>query len=128
VETDRRTIPVLAAFVLISCGTPPPAPDMNSIAERYVKLALLAGQHDTDFVDAYYGDPSWTPTGPAVPIETLVSQAGALRGELAVLTLPPDAEDVVRLRAVYLDKQLVAVQTRLSMLTGVRLPFDAESL
>ena len=100
---------------------------MNSIAERYVKLALLAGQHDADFVDAYYGDPSWKPAGEPVPIATLSSQAGALRAELAVIRLPPDAEEIVRLRRTYLDKQLVAVQTRLAMLTGVRLPFDAES-
>jgi len=100
---------------------------MNTIAERYVKLALLAGQHDADFVDAYYGDPSWKPTGDPVPIATLAAQAGALRAELAVLSLPPDTEEIVRLRSTYLDKQLVAVQTRLAMLTGVRLPFDAES-
>jgi hypothetical protein len=100
---------------------------MNSIAERYVKLALLAGQHDTDFVDAYYGDPSWKPAGAPLPIETLVSQAGALRGELAMVTVPPGADEIVRLRATYLDKQLLAVQTRLAMLTGVRLPFDVES-
>jgi len=100
---------------------------MNTIAERYVKLALLAGQHDADFVDAYYGDPSWKPTGDPVPIATLAAQAGALRGELAVLSLPPDTEEIVRLRGIYLDKQLVAVQTRLAMLTGVQLPFDAES-
>ena len=100
---------------------------MNTIAERYVKLALLAGQHDTDFVDAYYGDPSWKPTGTPVPIASLTTQAGALRAELATVTLPPDAEEIVRLRREYLDKQLVAVQTRLAMLGGAQVPFDAES-
>ena len=28
---------------------------MNGIAEKYVRLVLALGQHDTDYVDAYYG-------------------------------------------------------------------------
>ena len=35
-----------------------PSP-MNDIAERYVKLVLALGQHDADYVDAYYGPPEW---------------------------------------------------------------------
>jgi len=32
---------------------------MNQLAERYVKLVLALGQHDADYVDAYYGPPEW---------------------------------------------------------------------
>ena len=32
---------------------------MNTIAERYVKLVLALGQHDADYVDAFYGPPEW---------------------------------------------------------------------
>ena len=32
---------------------------MNALAERYVKLVLALGQHDADYVDAYYGPPGW---------------------------------------------------------------------
>ncbi len=32
---------------------------MNSLGERYVRLVLALGQHDTDYVDAYYGPPEW---------------------------------------------------------------------
>ena len=32
---------------------------MDTIAEEYVKLVLAVGQHDTDYVDAYYGPPEW---------------------------------------------------------------------
>lgn len=32
---------------------------MNAFAERYVKLVLAVGQHDADYVDAYYGPPEW---------------------------------------------------------------------
>jgi hypothetical protein len=123
----RGAIPVLAALAGIACGGSAPTPDMNSIAERYVKLALLAGQHDTDFVDAYYGDPSWRPAGDPAPIASLLAQARDLRAEVAAVALPPDAEEAVRLRKIYLDKQLVAVETRLAMLQGERLSFDLES-
>ena len=30
-----------------------------NIAERYVKLVLAMGEHDADYVDAYYGPPEW---------------------------------------------------------------------
>ena len=32
---------------------------MDKIAEQYVKLVLAMGQHDADYVDAYYGPPEW---------------------------------------------------------------------
>src|SRR5262245_39088748 len=35
------------------------AAGMNPLAERYVRLVLALGQHDADYVDAYYGAPEW---------------------------------------------------------------------
>ena len=32
---------------------------MDSIAQRYVRVVLALGQHDADYVDAYYGPPEW---------------------------------------------------------------------
>ena len=32
---------------------------MNTLAEQYVKLVLAVGQHDADYVDAFYGAPEW---------------------------------------------------------------------
>ena len=32
---------------------------MDTMAERYVKLVLALGQHDADYVDAYYGPAEW---------------------------------------------------------------------
>ena len=32
---------------------------MTALAERYVKTVLALGQHDKDYVDAYYGPPEW---------------------------------------------------------------------
>ena len=32
---------------------------MDAIARDYVRLVLSLGQHDPDYVDAYYGPPEW---------------------------------------------------------------------
>lgn len=32
---------------------------LTAVAESYVKVALAVGQHDADFVDAYYGPAEW---------------------------------------------------------------------
>ncbi|MBF8294507.1 MAG: hypothetical protein HW389_1052, partial [Bacteroidetes bacterium] len=33
--------------------------EMNAAAESYVKLVLSVGEHDSDYVDAYFGPPAW---------------------------------------------------------------------
>ena len=54
----------LALFALLigggiaMTGQTPPDP-YKSVAEQYVKLVLAVGQHDGDYVDAYYGPPDW---------------------------------------------------------------------
>jgi hypothetical protein len=100
---------------------------MNQIAERYVRLVLAVGQHDPDFVDAYYGDPTWKPTGAPTPLVTLTATAAALHADLLHIRVPPAADELTRLRHEYLDKQLTAVATRLAMLSGTRFTFDEES-
>ena len=100
---------------------------MRRIAEQYVKLVLQVGQHDENFVDAYYGNPQWKPTGAPVPLADLSRTAAELRTSVAALTIAPDADEIIRLRRDYLDKQLAAVEARLAMLQGQRLSFDEES-
>ena len=112
--------------VLAGCASAP-AIDMDDIAERYVKLVLRVGQHDADFVDAYYGDPAWRPTGEPAPLADLQREAQAIQGDLARVAVEPDAEEIVRQRRAYLEKQLAAVETRLAMLAGTRLSFDEEA-
>ena len=85
---------------------------MNSIAERYVKLVLRVGQHDTNFVDAYYGDPAWKPTGPALTLTELAAEAEALQEEVRALQIGQADDEPTHLRRDYLDKQLTAVATR----------------
>jgi len=112
---------------LAACAPASIASHMNVIAERYVKLVLLVGQHDANFVDAYYGDPSWKPAGAKVPLPDLALQAAALHKEVTGLVLPADADEPVRLRLRYLDKQLTAVEARIAMLSGRKYTFDEEA-
>src|ERR1700747_1508272 len=56
---------VLCVLVAIIDGAQAPnesaraADDMNAVAERYVHLVLALGQHDPDYVDAFYGPAEW---------------------------------------------------------------------
>jgi len=43
----------------MSSGGARAADDMNAVAERYAHLVLALGQHDPDYVDAFYGPPGW---------------------------------------------------------------------
>lgn len=102
-------------------------PDMNQIAEGYVKLVLKVGQHDPDFVDAYYGDERWRPTGAPVALDTLVTEAQTLWSALQKVKLAADADELTRLRRAYLSRQIAAVESRLAMLSGETYSFDEEA-
>ena len=49
---------VLSGLVTV-CGIARAADSMNVIAERYAHLVLALGQHDPDYVDAFYGPAEW---------------------------------------------------------------------
>ena len=101
---------------------------MDRVAESYVKLVLAVGQHDTDYVDAYYGPPEWRTEAEARkrPLADLRTEAEGLLGEFQAY--PPASDDeVVRLRHQYLVRQLQSMLARIDMLSGKRLTFDEES-
>jgi len=100
---------------------------MNDVAERYVKLVLALGQHDADYVDAYYGPPEWKQQAESrkVPLTELAAQAKTLLGTVGAV--PEPAAEMERLRRHYLQRQLSSLAARIRMLTGERLSFDEES-
>ena len=98
---------------------------MNQIAEQYVRLTLAVGQHDPDYVDAYYGPPEWKPEGEKRSLDELAREAAALGQEAD--RSPAPADEVERLRLRYLQAQLASMNARLRMLRGDRLTFDQES-
>jgi hypothetical protein len=102
---------------------------LNQVAEGYVRLVLALGQHDADYVDAYYGPPEWR-TQAAAQKRTL-AQIGAEADRLtAAVSKPAPAgrdSELVSLRHVFLRRQLQALASRVQMLSGTKLAFDDES-
>jgi hypothetical protein len=110
------------------------APDpYRSIAERYVKLVLAVGQHDADYVDAFYGPAEWKAEAEKTktPLAAIDASAAALETEMAGVAMPavrgPEGE-LWGLRAQYLKRQVAALRSRVAMLQGKKLTFDEESL
>src|SRR5215213_7760255 len=100
---------------------------MNDAAERYVKLVLSMGEHDADYVDAYYGPAAWREEVRAArPTLSFIHDAAVqLHGELESLPRPIDAMESLRLD--YLRRQTAALIARAEMLDGKRMRFDEES-
>ena len=100
---------------------------VDRIAEDYVKLVLAIGQHDGDYVDAYYGPPEWRKAAESakVPLADLGKRAVDLTAALDKERQP--ADELARLRLQYLKRQVASARARLRMLGGERLSFDDES-
>ena len=121
----------LAALPMVMSAQQPDP--FGSVAERYVKLVLAVGQHDADYVDAFYGPPEWRKEVEAAktPLDTIDQQAAALEPAVAaVLIAPREARDreLWALRRHYLVRQIAALRARVAMLTGKKFTFDEESL
>jgi hypothetical protein len=117
-----------SSFVIAQpVATHSPTPKMDSIAERYVKLALAMGEHDPDYVDAYYGPPAWKTEMEAAktPLDTIAHDAQSLREQLVKFPVPKD--ELEQLRREYLMKQLAALAARVRLLQGERMTFDQQS-
>ena len=104
------------------------ATTMNAYAERYITLVLQLGQHDADYVDAYYGPPELKKAADATkpPLADIDARAAALVADIE-RTVPVPAEELPRLRRQYVLRQLAALRARVSMLGGRKLSFDEES-
>ncbi len=113
---------------LISSGVARAAPDaLNAVGERYVHLVLALGQHDPDYVDAFYGPPEWKTQ--AEKEKKSLDAIGAEAAELiaALAKTPTAGDEMLKLRREYLQKQVAALAARLRMLKGEKLKFDDES-
>lgn len=119
--------------VFVGAGAQPGSEDpLRPQAERYVKLVLALGQHDADYVDAYYGQPAWRAEAEKAktPLAEIERAASALVAEVeaAPAKAPPGVPaELWTLRRQYLAQQLRALNARTSMLLGKKLTFDEES-
>ena len=100
---------------------------MDQIAESYVRLVLAVGEHDTDYVDAYYGPQEWRDevTSEQLGLPAIAARADTLIERLRALD-PPDQE-LEGLRYTYLGTQLGSLAARVDMLGGRTMTFDEES-
>jgi hypothetical protein len=129
----RFALLLIFLFFLAGCAanrqaTPKDDP-MNRIAESYVKLVLAVGQHDADYVDAYYGPPEWRTEAEARkrPLSEIRGEAEALIADLSAHPAADGTEEIVRLRHQYLLRQLQSMTARIDLLSGKKMTFDEES-
>jgi hypothetical protein len=101
---------------------------MAQISREYVRLVLAMGEHDKDYVDAYYG-PGDIKAEAAKAKLSLDDIAKSVKTVEEWLNGVPAAgrDELSRLRHQYLHKQLAAMGARVRMLKGERLSFDEES-
>ena len=130
---NSRALAICALMALPIMMTAQTADSFKNVAERYVKLVLAVGQHDADYVDAFYGPPEWRKEAEAakLPLDAIDQQAAALEPAIAaVLVAPREARDreLWALRRQYLVRQVAALRARVGMLKGRKLTFDEESL
>jgi len=100
---------------------------MTRVAKRYVRAVLALGEHDADYVDAYYGPPEWREEVAAAPpsLETIDATAASLLAELR--GLPSALAEPLELRRRYLVRQVEALRSRVDVLRGAHMTFDQES-
>ena len=101
---------------------------MAQISRDYVRLVLALGQHDKDYVDAYYGpaDIKAEAEGAKLSLDAIGRTAGTVAERLSGVP-PAVGDELSQLRHQYLQKQLAAMSARVRMLKGDRLSFDEES-
>jgi hypothetical protein len=148
----RRTLFLFVLYgLLVSSFGAPPKDDMNAVAERYAHLVLALGQHDSDYVDAFYGPAEWKAQAEREKrsLDLIGTQAAELLKSIVDRTAAPLVEskeaeksksndmdccapgtldgDLIQLRREYLRKQISALAARVRMLKGEKLKFDDES-
>lgn len=127
-----RIFKYLVLFVFCaSCAKQVPVDveaQMNPIAERYVRLALSLGEHDANYVDAYFGPDEWRDEARerALSLEAIAAAADGLVQELRALDVS-DAENAVALRHDFLSTHLQALAAVSRARNGHVFSFDEES-
>jgi hypothetical protein len=112
----------------MTSGTPSVAEaETGNIAREYVRLVLAVGQSDPDYVDAYYGPPELRTESAGMGLGDIQRRASVA---LSGLRSSPERgkDELVRLRHLYLIRQLEALLARVHMLQGGKLSFDEEAL
>lgn len=117
---DRAAAPIIAP-------AKETAFNVAEIAREYVALSLEIGTHEPGYIDAYYGPAELKERAEAKPrsTEELHAEVGLLRAVLYVVQLTAKGDDLRRI--AFLDKQLIAADTRLAMTMGQKFTFADEA-
>ncbi len=152
---------ILLSLALVACGqeAPPPAQpaaeaqtiverieaaeaagapfefasELDQIAAEYVRLALLFGTIDANYVDAYHGPASWRQAAAATsheledaPQERLFVIAAEIDRLIQAIDDLEFADDGEAFRAVQLLKTVRALAVRFNVVAGKPVSFDEE--
>ncbi len=102
---------------------------INELAQQYVRLALLIGQYDEPFVDAYYGPDSLKPVTPPAavfPKDSLLNAVKLLKAEFDQIAQADSAGNEGH-RAAWIADQLISFDRRIRIFSGEYGLFDDES-
>lgn len=125
----KKTFLVLICLLLANCSTKLKPDSIEVIAEEYVRLVLQVGQYDSAVVDAYFGPEEWKPNeqkAAIFPKETLVNSANDLLSKCKTL-LDSKSPNLNIRRVEMLQKQLIALRTKVQMIGGKTYSFDEEA-
>ncbi|MAD73554.1 MAG: hypothetical protein CML20_01900 [Rheinheimera sp.] len=126
---------VLSASLMLitACGDAPEprvaaTVDVDNIARQYTQLVLALGEHDSNYVDAYYGPGQLRDEAVArgMSAADIAAEAKALLEKID--TQPLADSDMRKLRLHYLDKQLQALAFHAEHLSnGKKANFEAQA-
>jgi len=128
----RKIVVFVILGFFISCTSENPSAILNDVAEDYVKLVLEVGQYDPGFVDAYYGPEDWKPSPISdeakenPPYDVLLEKSALYINRVKTLK-NKHFDESMRLRQMFLQKQLEAVHGKIEMLSGKVFTFDEET-
>jgi hypothetical protein len=125
----KKTFLVLICLLLANCSTKLKPASIEVIAKEYVRLVLQVGQYDSAVVDAYFGPEEWKPNeqkAAIFPKETLVNSANDLLSKCKTL-LDSKSPNLNIRRVEMLQKQLIALRTKVQMIGGKTYSFDEEA-
>lgn len=124
-RVEWRWLVCVAPMLLVACSPPPPTPDIDAIASRYIHLTRELARHDPSLVDHWLTDPPPATGGGRQPVPTLHLAIDALARETS--TAVPDTSGEGRIRAEWLNGQVRALRLAAQRLLGESLPFDTEA-
>jgi len=122
---------ICLALLLFSCKEKSESNTQNidSLATDYVRLALVIGQYDEPFIDAYYGPDSLKPVTPksaVFPKDSILNEVASLKAKVDQVALA-DSAGADGHRAGWISDQLISFDRRIRIYAGEFVLFDEES-